>query len=100
MSKKKTGKHLQFYMDCMKRGVMPSSGLCINTEDCGGPLSEELLHLFIPTDEELIALAKKGYSASYWGSGMITNDYDILYDAFSQLRQTIVLFMAAISGEL
>ncbi len=100
MKKKKTGKHLQFYMDCMKRGVMPNSGLCINTVDLGGPLSEELFRLFIPTDDELFALAKKGYSTSYWGLGVITNDYDILYDAFSPLRQTIVLFMAAINNEL
>lgn len=100
MPKNKTGKHLQFYMDCMKRGVMPCSGLCINTEDCGGPLSEELLHLFIPTDDELIRLAKKGYSTSYWGSGVITNNYNILYDAFSPLRQTIVLFMACLNNEL
>jgi hypothetical protein len=100
MAKKKIGKHLQFYKDCMKRGLLPKSGLCINTEDSGGPLSEELLHLFIPTEDELIKLAEKGHSTSYWGSGVITNDYDILYDEFSPLRQTIVLLMACLNNEL
>jgi hypothetical protein len=100
MAKRRIGNHLQFYMDCMKHGVMPKSGICINTVDCGGPLSQELLYLFTPTDDDRIRLAKKGYNTSYWAAGIITMDQDKIYDEFTPLRQTIILFMAAINGEL
>lgn len=85
MAKKKAGKHLQFYSDCINMDEMPRSGLC----GCawGGYIDEELLFLFKPEYASMW---------SYWASG--DNRYS--KKSFSPLRQTIVLFMAAINGEL
>lgn len=87
MSKKKTGKHLQFYMHCVQNGEMPRPGLC----KCswGDYISEELLMLFKPEDVGIF---------SYWASLKIKK-YDDCYK-FNELRQTIVLLMAAINNEL
>lgn len=87
INKKPVGKHLQFYLDYMKSDTIPYSGLCI----CASQrlIEHHLLYLFRPEslwDAEF----------SYWGSGMET---DSLY-VFTPLRQTIVLFMAAINNEL
>lgn len=96
MPKKKTpGKHLQFYMDCMKNGSIPDFGLC-------NSLKSGLLDLFIPTKENESMLRREGVSVLFWGAGMPSDnryDYERWY-SFTPLRQTIVLFMAAISGEL
>lgn len=59
-------------------------------------ISKELLTLFIPTEEDKKELREEGYSAVYWGGG---DDGSLPY-IFTTLRQTIVLFMAAINGEL
>jgi len=98
MPKKKTGKHLQFYMDCMITNQMPNDGLCICTDDCGGVLSNYLLELFYPSYEECAKLDMEGKSSAYWASGTKRHKND--FDVFTELRQTIVLFMAAMNGEL
>lgn len=85
MAKKKTGKHLQFYMDCMVAKEMPRAGLC----SCSWNdfIDEDLLSIFKPD----------GISEfKYWASGV---KWDKVY-IFTPLRQTIVLFMAAMAGEL
>lgn len=86
MSKKKIGKHLRFYLACIKNGhEMPKAGLCA----CAwfDFINEEILMMFKP--------AKAGMF-SYLASLKKGQDY---YE-FTGLRQTIVLFMAAINGEL
>lgn len=98
MTKRKVGKHLQFYMDCMLTKQMPNDGLCICTDDCGGVLSTELLEMFTPSFEDCEKLDKEGKSTSYWASGTSRKNND--FDVFTELRQTIVLFMAAIADEL
>lgn len=79
-------KHLQFYMDCMKKRQTPRDGLC----SCawGGYIDEELLMLFKPEWASIW---------SYWAAGERVR---IKYNKFTSLRQTIVLFMAAINNEL
>jgi len=85
MPKKKKGKHLQFYIDCINMDEMPKQGLC----SCAwcGYIDEDLLILFKPEGASIW---------SYWAAG----DDSYSYKSFSPLRQTIVLFMAAINNEL
>jgi hypothetical protein len=85
MPKKKTGKHLQFYMVCMKDNRMPRGGLC--SCSWNGLIDEALLLLFKP---------EYASTFSYWAAGEVVVDYY----KFTKLRQTIVLFMAAIKNEL
>lgn len=82
---KKTGKHLKFYMDCMAKREMPKAGLCC----CSwcGYIDENILELFEPHNAVPFA---------YWASRRRNS---CAYK-FNNLRQTIVLFMAAINGEL
>lgn len=97
MPKKKIGKHLQFYMDCMKlEARMPyllssyQGGLCSMAE-CN-LISKKLFVLFSEDQE----------SYSYWADGQTTKIHDCFdrRSQFTELRQTIVLFMAAINNEL
>lgn len=94
MTKKKPGKHLQFYMDCINNDcTMPSSfdcpnygGLC-NVVDMG-LISYEIFKLFSEGQNPI----------SFWATGN-NRPYDNRF-TFTPLRQTIVLFMAAINDEL
>jgi len=92
--KKKERKHLCFYLDHIKSGVIPSWGLC----SCSlyGYLDDRLLDLFTPSSDDLGQLIKEGSATCYWGSGTNTD----MLCKFTTLRQTIVLFMAAINNEL
>jgi len=85
MAKNKAGKHIRFYIDCLDKKRMPESGLCA----CSwyGLIDEDLLIDFKP---ELAS------HFSYWASGRNI----ACYYKFTKLRQTIVLFMAAINNEL
>lgn len=85
MPKKKYGKYLQFYMDCMKNQEMPKAGLCCCSWT--GYIEEKQLDLFIPSGVNPFA---------YW----CNKRKDECPYKFNKLRQTIVLFMAAINGEL
>lgn len=84
MAKKR--KHLHFYVNHSHSGVMPRCGLC----GCawGGLIEGSLLALFKPEEVSIF---------DYWASGKPHNDAKF---AFTELRQTIVLLMAAINGEL
>jgi hypothetical protein len=96
MSEIKIGKYLQFYIDCMERNErLPDYGLC-------NALGGTLLELFEPTASDEKELIKEGLSALYWASGYPTDSkYDLQrWHSFTPLRQTIVLFMAAINNEL
>lgn len=99
MPKSKPGKHLKFYLDCIKTGEMPNEGLCLCVNEGGmGVLETSLLDLFIPNERERDDLFHDDHSRAYWGSGM--GDMQCAYFQFTPLRQTIVLFMAAINNEL
>lgn len=88
MPKKKTSKHLQFYMDCMHKGRMPRVGLC----SCAVHeyIDESLLETFIPDNTLTTAF-------SFWASGRQNKN---CFYVFTPLRQTIVLLMAALNNEL
>lgn len=86
MTKKKPGKHLQFYMDCIEEKIMPDSGLCGSSWE--RRIDGKLLLLFKP----------EGVSTfDYWASG---KKHDNCYYIFTELRQTIVLLMACLNNEL
>lgn len=94
MSKKKIGKHLQFYMDYFNKEHMPGYGLCFLSRH--GYISDELLELFEPNGPETDILGQAGRDTAYWAS----DSDDPMMFKFTSLRQTIVLFMAAINNEL
>lgn len=86
MAKNKIGKHLKFYFSCISNGFeMPKAGLCACSW-CDF-INEEILMMFKPDEAGMF---------SYWASLKKGQDY---YE-FTGLRQTIVLFMAAMNGEL
>lgn len=84
---KKKGKHLQFYMYCMKNGRMPFIGLC----RCAyyNIISSDILDKYFTPEDFSDAI-------SFWASGE-KGDREFV---FTKLRQTIVLFMAALNNEL
>lgn len=92
-------KHLEFYKHCMECGTLPLNSLnSINYYGglCGcadmGMIDPALFDLF------------NQFSGTYWAYGQDTevSEYDQYMNhlAFNPLRQTIVLFMAAINNEL
>lgn len=91
--KKKPGKYLKFYYKAIKSGRMPTDGLCrafdLTPEGCYFTLPRHL-GLFEPTMP----------GATYWGSGDETEGTYEQYFTFTPLRQTIVLFCAAMNNEL
>jgi hypothetical protein len=82
---KKIGKHLQFYIDCNEAKRMPYDGLC----GCAWRdlVDGDLVELFMPDHD---------YLWKYWAN----QDVIDRFNDFNSLRQTIVLFMATINGEL
>lgn len=97
------GKHLAFYEECMETGNLKygnsriGSGLCQSARD--GYIDSALLSRFVPTEEDEDFLDAEHLSTGWWGSGLDWQDSK-KYTSFTPLRQTIVLFMAAINGEL
>ncbi len=94
MAKKK--KYLEFYEKCMVTGELPNrKGLCNEFGYRYGSDEKENpdLNVFYPP---------AGEYTTYWGFGLdlIGNNTHKESIAFTPLRQTIVLFMAAMNGEL
>lgn len=81
----------------MITGRMPASGLC--SASLLGYIDENLLDLMEPTLADNEQLEAEGLETIYWASGLKESDPNVDY-AFTQLRQTIVLFMAAMNNEL
>lgn len=106
MRKKKIGKHLKFYIDCMNEKGMPQAGLCSCADH--GFINERILLLFTPPYEALERLQEEKLimtceMSTFWGAGTkVNNGYNINEReyGFTPLRQTIVLFMACLNGEL
>lgn len=97
------GKHLDFYYECMATGRLKEaygSGLCGNA--LYFYIDKKLLDLFTPTAEDEKTLDDEGCSIGWWGYEvpLFKSSVDERLHSFTPLRQTIVLFMAAINGEL
>lgn len=84
---KNNGQHLRFYINCMADGLMPYSGLC----RCAlySMISADILQEYFEPDDFWNTL-------TFWASGE-AGDFE--YN-FTSLRQTVVLFMAALNDEL
>lgn len=91
-------KHLNFYLRYINGDWMSPSGLC--TARKYGWFSKELFKRISP--EEDISDSANMYDI-YWGYGKSTtlgvSYYEIAHE-FTPLRQNLVLFMAAMAGEL
>ena len=85
-------KYLSYYEEWAKEGRMPNSGLC---QIFG---YDPLFTLMTPSEEDFEEMENKRLPTIFWGKG----DYDDRWinGGFSPLRQNIVLFMAAMNGEL
>lgn len=116
LKKNKDKQHLQFYYDCMKTKKLPKitikfdeddtdylAGLCECAEN--GYISKKLFYLITPDWYDEVELIKRRYNILYCGSGF---ERTLYYDrkqlielkhSFTPLRQTIVLFMAALNDE-
>lgn len=96
MAKKK---YLHLYKEWMEKGEISDMGLC----NCfGSPFRgkyQPLFELMRPTTENLLDIIDEGKDEVLWGADkprFSPGDFK----GFTPLRQTIVLFMAAINGEL
>lgn len=94
---KRNKKHLEFYNRCMLSGnILPYGGLC----ECAELelIDESLLMLFVPERRsDTIWAAYWAYEFGIHDVNYNNKDHCI---GFTPLRQTIVLFMAAINNEL
>jgi len=73
-----------------KKRITGSGGLC-NTE-----IGEDALELFYPTERDWFDYS---IGTSFWAAGLDFFDCNRIYK-FTPLRQTIVLFLAAMNDEL
>lgn len=97
--KKKPPYYLKMYKEWLKEDHLPGLGLC---GSLGSPFEDALIKLFEPTDRDFSEIIRYGGDTTFWGFGSSTKEFttfEILY-TFTPLRQTIVLFLAAINGEL
>jgi hypothetical protein len=101
---RKNKKHLNFYKRCMKTGYLPEvgvGGLC----SCATRklISVRNLEKFEPTSNDYTDLEYEGFAVGFWAYGRRCSHSEFSRDAqyqFTPLRQTIVLFMAALNNEL
>jgi len=82
--------YLPFYYECIETGYIPRLGLC----SIFG--IDQSFRLLCPTSDDYDQLQEDGLPMVYWGKG----GWEYSASDFSPLRQNIVLFMAAMNGEL
>jgi hypothetical protein len=92
----KKKKYLPLYYKWMKKG-MPDQGLCSSLWYLFQ--EETLLELFEPTEKEY---DKGGFCLfqCFWAADGVSQRDESFFYKFTPLRQNIVLFMAAMNGEL
>ena len=83
-------KYLDLYKRWVEDGYMLCPGLCTAF---GG---DTIFGVMCPTSADILELKYEGCTTMYWGSDDWSNK---IYE-FTELRQTIVLFMAALNDEL
>jgi len=85
--------YLNLYKAWMRAGKLPAnSGLCQSFHNVGLGYYDPLLYMFEPTEEECIR-----YGLCPWWGG---DGYNPQVGEFTPMRQTIVLFLAAMNDEL
>lgn len=83
-------KYYDFYIECMATGFMPKMGLCNNFP------KNHKLELFKPTIEDVY---ENEIHIATWGYFLRSCPGE-QEDAFNTIRQTVVLFLAAMNNEL
>jgi len=107
---KKKKKYLELYKKWLKEGRLPERGLCFSlpihvgflkaAEYIAIPTDDPLFELFKPwTEEEYPMLKSDPLWQTFWLADGETNGRHLHYK-FTPLRQTILLFMAAMNNEL
>lgn len=98
-------KYLKLFNKIAERGELPGMGLCMIPE-LG---TKRIFKLLDPTDEDTDELLRRNQDSIWWASeksGRCGNIKDYAkwrherYYKFTGLRQTILLFCAAINNEL
>lgn len=100
-------KYLELFTDITHMGELPSHGLCCISIPGGGLLtSDRIFDRFKPTYDDIQLLISKGMETGYWASESKYKErwtakhrHKTMYK-FTGLRQTILLFCAAINKEL
>ena len=99
----------QLYNKFTRTGELNKSGLCVVLQDTK---YEKTLELFEPTKKDIVKLRRDNYYVGYWGSDLkrINSDnttFDLFekhirvrHRSFTPLRQTVLLFIAAMHKEL
>lgn len=93
--KKNKPYYLKYYKKFLKAGRLPDKGLC----NAIPGIFEDETKIMEPTNDEILILRYDNLSCDYWASGLHYED-SMKYHTFTPLRQTIVLFCAAINNEL
>lgn len=92
-------KYLPIYHEWMSKGQMlrvPDSNIFKTSGLCDAFDDDYLFELIQPTDEDIKGLKLNGLSTFCWAS----DSSEHCFYEFTPLRQTIVLFLAALNNEL
>lgn len=98
--------HLDFYKSCMITGQLPVGGLCHVAAQRTHIDYKLFYDRMTPTYDNMRKLREENYSTVFWAYGKKKKEklttHELMQEAYSftPLRQTIVLLMAAIKGEL
>lgn len=100
------GFFLKYHIKHGKTGLI-DNGLCNDFKDAGSIKSYEIFQTLCPTEEDLDELVDSDSDTTYWGSGVVLpvpddnpNWLEEIATIYTPLRQTIVLFCAALNNEL
>lgn len=89
---------IDLHWEWMEKGTLNKSGLC---DELSNTKYEETLYIFEPSIIEERELLFEGEFNTFWGSGL---DYDAEYNSshpiYTPRRQSIVLLICAIHGEI
>ena len=95
--------YLSFYERCMITSEVPRIKDCLTDEGYHNGMCQhlpiEFQEIMAPDGDEDKELLNEGFCDAYWGSGLPRNHEDER-KLFTPLRQTLILFMAAMNGEL
>lgn len=98
----KQKKYLALYEKWLKAGMIDPIHPGNYNGMCGLFDGDDLFSLFRPTDKDLSELLHEGKCTAWWGSDMSSQEAASFegWSSFTPLRQTIVLFLAAMNSEL
>lgn len=93
---KSDNEYLAFHFASLEKGKMVAGPNCETSGLCDIFGSKRLFNLMRPSEEDKQQLCYEGKDYYFWASG---SNYGCAYK-YTTLRQTIVLLMAAMNGEL